>query len=117
MTVVVDARSGGGDRGVPDLVTFHRRELGQILQLYGRMVAAGEWKDYGISHLRDAAVFCIFRRHAEMPLFRIEKRPRLAGRQGMYAVIALDGRVLKRGQDLAQVMKVLEPRRLRVVGR
>jgi hypothetical protein len=112
---IVEGTAGGPDRGIPEMVTFHRRELNQILQVYGRMVAAGEWKDYGISHLREVAVFCIFRRHAEVPLYRIEKRPKLAGRQGLYAVIAIDGRVLKRGQDLGQVMRVLEPKRLRLV--
>lgn len=112
---IVDSTSFGQNRGVPELVTFHRTELAKILQVYGRMVAAGEWKDYGISHLREAAIFCIFRRAAEMPLYRIEKRPKNAAKQGMYAVIGLDGRVLKRGQDLAQVLRVFERKMLRVV--
>lgn len=83
-----------------DRVAFDRHELSVILSLYGRMVAAGEWRDYGLSMLRDVAVFSVFRRTAENPLYRIEKRPKLRNRQGMYAVIAMDGQILKRGQDL-----------------
>ncbi|MBP6736203.1 MAG: DUF2794 domain-containing protein [Rhodobacteraceae bacterium] len=89
-------------------VSFHRQELGVILSLYGRMVAAGEWRDYGISALRDVAVFAIFRRTAEVPLYRIEKRPALRNRQGIYAVIGSEGQVLRRGHDLAAVLRVLE---------
>jgi hypothetical protein len=96
-------------------VAFHRTELAVILSLYGRMVAAGEWRDYGISHLRDVAVFSIFRRSAENPLYRIEKRPKLRARQGQYAVIGLDGRILKRGHDLKTVLRVLERLLIRVV--
>lgn len=100
---------------VPDTVTFHRTELSVILGLYGRMVAAGLWRDYGISMLRDAAVFAIFRHTAEHPIYRIEKRPKLAGRQGQYAVIAMDGRILKRGSDLSQVVRVLEKALIRAI--
>jgi hypothetical protein len=100
----------------PARVAFDRRELGVILSLYGRMVAAGEWRDYGLSFLRDAAVFSVFRRTAEHPLYRIEKRPRLAARQGAYAVIAMDGRILRRGHDLGTVLRVLERRLIRAVG-
>lgn len=95
---------------IPDEVSFDRKELGQILRVYGRMVAAGEWRDYAIAAMRDLAVFAIFRRTAEMPLYRIEKRPRLRNRQGLYAVVGTDGRVLRRGHDLDQVLKVLERR-------
>ncbi len=102
-------------RRIPDEVAFDRRELSVILSLYGRMVAAGEWRDYGISHLREVAVFAVFRRTAENPLYRIEKRPRLRGRQGMYAVIGADGQVLRRGQDLATVLRVLERKLIRAV--
>ncbi|MFN3643509.1 MAG: DUF2794 domain-containing protein [Gemmobacter sp.] len=98
-----------------DAVAFDRRELSVILSLYGRMVAAGEWRDYGISHLREAAVFAVFRRTAESPLYRIEKRPRLRARQGMYAVIGTDGQVLRRGHDLGVVLRVLERRLIRAV--
>ncbi|MCC5959483.1 MAG: DUF2794 domain-containing protein [Rhodobacteraceae bacterium] len=97
-------------------VSFDRRELSVILSLYGRMVAAGEWRDYGISCLRNCAVFSVFRRTAETPLYRIEKHPHLRNRQGMYAVISMDGQILKRGHDLVQVLKVLERRLLRVIG-
>ena len=99
----------------PRQVSFHRSELSVILQLYGRMVALGEWRDYGISMLRDVAVFAIFRRAAEHPLYRIEKRPALAGRQGQYAVIGMEGRILKRGHDLRTVLRVLEKKLIRAV--
>lgn len=100
---------------VPEQVSFDRHELGLILTLYGRMVAQGEWRDYGISMLREVAVFSIFRRTAEIPLYRIEKRPRLRARQGMYAVVGMDGQILRRGQDLAQVLRVLERKMIRPV--
>ena len=89
--------------------------LAVILSLYGRMVAAGEWRDYGISFLREAAVFSVFRRFAESPLYRIEKRPKLANRQGQYSVIGMDGRVLKRGADLRAVLRVLDRKLIRAV--
>ena len=98
-----------------DQVSFNRQELGVILALYGRMVAAGEWRDYGISTLRDVAVFSVFRRTAEYPLYRVEKRPKLRNRQGMYAVISMDGQVLKRGHDLKTVLRVLEKKLIRAV--
>jgi hypothetical protein len=98
-----------------ETVAFDRRELGVILGLYGRMVASGEWRDYGISHLSDVAVFSVFRRSAENPLYRIEKRPRLARAQGQYAVIGMDGRILKRGHDLRTVLRVLERKLIRAV--
>ena len=79
------------------------------------MVAAGEWRDYAIDHLREAAVFSIFRRSAEAPLFRIEKRPKLRDKQGAYAVLSTEGRVLKRGHDLRAVLKVFEKKRMTVV--
>jgi hypothetical protein len=96
-------------------VAFDRSELSLILSVYGRMVAAGEWRDYGISHLREVAVFSVFRRTAENPLYRIEKRPKLRAKQGLYAVIGMDGRVLKRGQNLKSVLMVLELKLIRAV--
>lgn len=99
----------------PEQVSFDRHELGCILGLYGRMVAAGEWRDYAISCLRDVAVFSVFRRTAEYPLYRIEKRPRLRQRQGIYAVLGADGQVLRRGHDLRQVLRVLERKLIRSV--
>jgi hypothetical protein len=98
-----------------DRVSFDRAELSVILSLYGRMVAAGEWRDYGISTLRDVAVFSVFRRTAENPLYRIEKRPKLRAKQGQYAVIGMDGQVLKRGHDLKTVLRVLERKLIRAV--
>lgn len=86
-----------------------------ILSLYGRMVAAGEWRDYGISTLSDRAVFSVFRRTAENPLYRIEKCPKLRLKQGMYSVVGMDGQVLKRGQDLKTVLRVLERKLIRPV--
>ncbi|MDT8342849.1 MAG: DUF2794 domain-containing protein [Thermohalobaculum sp.] len=97
------------------LTTFDRRELAVILNIYGRMVALGEWRDYGIDHLRDRAVFSIFRRAAEHPVYTIEKCPREAARQGAWSVVAMDGRILKRGRDLGQVLRVLERKLIRAV--
>ena len=96
-------------------VAFDRSELSLILSVYGRMVAAGEWRDYGISNLREVAVFSVFRGTAENPWYRIEKRPKLRAKQGLYAVIGMDGRVLKRGQDLKSVLRVLELKLIRAV--
>ncbi|MCP5088534.1 MAG: DUF2794 domain-containing protein [Rhodobacteraceae bacterium] len=98
-----------------EAVNFQRSELGMIMSLYGRMVAAGEWRDYGISALREVAIFSVFRRTAEHALYRIEKRPRLTSKQGTYAVIGMDGQVLKRGQDLKTVLRVLERKLIRAV--
>ncbi len=97
------------------VVFFERKELDQLLRLYGRRVAAGEWRDYAIAGLKDAAVFCVFRRAAENPVYRIEKRPALARRQGAWAVIGQGGMVLKRGHDLAQVLKVFDKGKFAVV--
>ncbi|MCG8440990.1 MAG: DUF2794 domain-containing protein [Caulobacterales bacterium] len=96
-------------------VWFHRRELNRILNLYGRMVAAGEWRDYAIDGLRDRAVFSVYRRASEHPLYTIEKHPALARRQGAYAVVATGGQILKRGRDLAQVLRVFDRKLLKLV--
>lgn len=96
-------------------ITFNREELDAILRIYGRRVAEGEWRDYAVDFLKDSAVFSIFRRSSEMPLYRIEKRPKLARKQGAYSVITPTGLILKRGQDLTQVLRVLEKRRLAAV--
>ena len=98
-----------------ETVSFQRLELNIILSLYGRMVAAGEWRDYGISALRDVAIFSVFRRTAEHPLYRIEKHPKLRNRQGLYAVVGMDGQILKRGSDLRAVLRVLERKLIRAV--
>ncbi|HEV2364342.1 MAG TPA: DUF2794 domain-containing protein [Caulobacteraceae bacterium] len=96
-------------------VAFDRGELSLILSLYGRMVAAGIWRDYAIDHLAEAAVFSIFRRTSESPLYRIEKRPALARRQGAWSVVAVGGLILKRGHDLRGVLEVLDRPRLATV--
>ena len=97
------------------LVFFDRRELNTLTGLYGRMVSAGQWRDYAIDGLAEAAVFSVFERAAEQPLYRIEKRPALARRQGAWAVIGRGGMVLRRGRELAEVLRVFDSRRLRVV--
>lgn len=89
-------------------ITFHRRELDAILWIYGRMVGEGEWRDYAIDHLKGRAVFSVFKRSGEYPLYRIEKNPKLAAKQGAFSVVATDGRILKRGHDLHQVLKVFD---------
>ncbi len=106
--------SSGAGRPV-EQVAFHRTELAVVLSLYGRMVAAGEWRDYGISCLPDVAIFAVFRRATEMPLYRIEKRPKLRMKQGLYAVLGPDGQVLKRGHELKSVLRVLERKLIRAV--
>jgi len=101
--------------GKPGQVGFDRVELGRILDLYGRMVAAGHWRDYAMDLGRDAAVFAAFRRAAERPEIRIEKRPALARKQGMWALVGEHGAVLKRGHELAPVLAPVERRLLRLV--
>jgi hypothetical protein len=96
-------------------VTFDRPELNRILTVYSRMVAAGEWRDYALDFLEEIAVFSIFRHASEMPLFRIEKRPKLRGRQGQYSVIAAGGVILKRGHELAQVLKIFDKKLLKAL--
>ena len=96
-------------------VFFDRKELDQLLRVYGRMVAAGEWRDYGMDPGREAASFSVFRRTAEAPLYRIEKRPALQKRQGQWAVIGQGGVVLKRGHELAQVLRVFDSRKFQLV--
>lgn len=114
-TIPMKSTNGGGNSRPIEQVAFHRTELSVILSLYGRMVAAGEWRDYGISCLREVAVFAVFRRTAEIPLYRIEKRPKLRLKQGLYAVIGPDGQVMKRGHDLKSVLRVLERKLIRSV--
>ena len=96
-------------------IRFDRPELKRILSTYGRMVMAGEWRDYAIDFRDDVAVFSVFRSTREMPLYSIEKRPRLKDRQGQYSVVAAGGQVLKRGHDLAGVLRVLDRKLLRPV--
>jgi len=94
---------------------FERRELDTILQVYGRGVAAGEWRDYAIDADLERAVFSIFRRTAEAPVYRIEKQPALARRQGAWAVVGAGGLVIRRGRELSQVLKAFDRRRFRLV--
>lgn len=97
-----------------DAVVFTRDELSRILGLYGQFVAAGVWRDYAIDHLKDAAVFSVFRRSAETPIYRVEKRPAFANKQGVWTVVSMTGVILKRGHDLAQVLKIFDRQRLRL---
>ena len=89
-------------------VTFSRRELKRILDLYGRKVAAGEWRDYAIDFLKDRAVFSVFRRTSEVPLYRIEKNPKLSRRQGAYSVISATGLIVRRGHELDRVLRSID---------
>jgi hypothetical protein len=89
-------------------VGFDRRELNTILNLYGRKVAEGEWRDYALDFLKDRALFSVYKRASERPLYVIEKNPKLRGKQGQYMVLGQDGRVLKRGHELETVIRVLE---------
>jgi hypothetical protein len=102
---------GGGGPQQPrqkPYVGFERRELNVILNLYGRKVASGEWRDYAIDFLKDRALFSVYRRASERPLYVIEKNPRLRARQGQYMVTSENGRILKRGHELDTVLRVLE---------
>ena len=96
-------------------VTFNRRELRRILDLYGRKVAAGEWRDYAIDFLKDRAVFSVFRRTSEMPIYRIEKQPKLERRQGAYSVISATGLIVRRGHELDRVLRAIDKSQLMLV--
>ena len=106
------SQSPGGEVGaslVPaQQVTFDRRELDRLLGLYGRKVAAGEWRDYAIDFLKDRAVFSVFRRSSETPIYRIEKNPKLARRQGVYSVISATGLIVRRGHELDRVLRSID---------
>jgi len=109
------SQSLGGERpggappaGAAASVTFDRRELDRIFGLYGRKVAEGEWRDYAIDFLKDRAVFSVFRRASEVPIYRIEKNPRLARRQGVYSVISATGLIVRRGQQLDRVLRAID---------
>lgn len=107
-TVVPLSSHSRQTQAIPEEVRFDRRELDQILRVYSMMVGAGEWRDYALDHLKDKAVFSVFRRSSEMPLYRIEKNPKLARRQGAFSVVNASGMILKRGHDLAQVLRVFD---------
>jgi hypothetical protein len=109
-------RAGGAPPGsAAARVTFDRRELDRIFGLYGRKVAQGEWRDYAIDFLKDRAVFSVFRRASEVPIYRIEKNPRLARRQGVYSVISATGLIVRRGPELDRVLRAID-RSLSLVG-
>lgn len=99
----------------PNQIGFERIELQRILDLYGRMVAAGEWRDYAMDFTKDCASFSAFRRTAEYPQARIEKRPALRARQGMWTLYGEQGQILKRGHELAGVLAPIERRLLKIV--
>ena len=113
------AGSGAPTRGSAsplNQVTFNRRELNRILDLYGRKVAAGEWRDYAIDFLKDRAVFSVFRRASEVPLYRIEKNPKLERKQGAYSVISATGHIVRRGHELDRVLRAIDKSELSLVG-
>lgn len=101
--------SGGSGFKPQPIVSFDRREFSVLLNVYGRKVAAGEWRDYAMDMLRDRALFSVYRRTSECPQFVVEKNPKLRNRQGQYTVTNAAGRVLKRGHDLEKTLRVLEP--------
>lgn len=110
----LDSASPGPDQPAGPIF-FDRGELARILRVYGRMVAAGEWRDYGVAADRESAEFAVYRRAGDAPAYRIEKRPALQRRQGQWAVIGEGGQVLKRGRDLDQTLRVFDSRRFTVV--
>ena len=107
--------ASGSARREPAVTAFDRRELSEILAVYGRQVAAGEWRDYAMDFGREKAVFSIYRRSSEWPIYRIEKTPKNAQKQGAYSVITTTGLILKRGHDLKRVLEVFDGRKFSVV--
>ena len=110
-----DRTTPGSDAPSTASVFFDRKELDLILRVYGRMVSAGEWRDYAMVGQRDVAEFAVFRRSGDAPLYRIEKRPALQTKQGQWAVVGEGGVVLRRGRELAQVLRVFDSRKFQVV--
>jgi hypothetical protein len=113
--LLIDFDPPGQSRAVPKEkhpapVSFDRRELSAILDIYGRKVAQGEWRDYAIDFLRERALFSIYKRASERPLYVVEKSPKLRNKQGQYMVMSQDGRILRRGHSLTAVLRVLEPK-------
>ena len=99
----------------PEVVNFNRSEISKILKIYGQMVASGVWRDYGISCLKDKAIFSIFRRTTEYPIYMIIKNPEMSKKQGAYSVVSMDGQILKRGHDLANVLQIFNKKLIRAV--
>ena len=114
MTNIIPLRSSAASPQTPSQIAFDRKELSAILNVYGQMVSKGDWKDYALDFLPERAVFSIYRKASEHALYRIEKVPTLRSKQGQFAVIAPGGLVLKRGHDLAAVLKVFDKQRFRV---
>ncbi len=114
-TTIAEPRRLTSSQTYEDLqVAFQRKELALILNVYGQMVSQGEWKDYAMDFLKDRAVFSIYRRASEQPLYRIEKTPALKDKQGQYGVIAPGGLIMKRGHDLKAVLRVFDKQRFRI---
>jgi len=103
-----------GQMKAPSQTAFNRQELSIILSVYGQMVSKGDWKDYAMDFLKDRAIFSVYRKASEFPLYRIEKTPALKDKQGQYSVIAPGGLILKRGHDLKMVLRVFDKQRFRV---
>lgn len=114
MDAFPDSQGAARIPGRSAAAVFTRPELDRILRVYGQFVAVGEWRDYTIDILKDAAIFSIFRRSSEAPLYRIEKQPRLAGRQGVWMVVSMTGAILKRGHELEHVLRIFDRQRLRL---
>lgn len=114
LMIDISKSDASGRHGRATAAMFVREELNRILDIYGRMVAAGEWRDYAIDADRDRAVFSIFRRASEGALYRLVKMPTLASRQGAYMLLGMDGRILKRGHSLGACLAVLERKALRL---
>ena len=102
-------------KNINNSVAFNRRELNQILRVYGQMVALGEWRDYSISMLKDVSIFSVYRHASEHPIILIEKNQKLSKKQGIYSIISMGGRILKRGNDLDRVLKLFGPKLMRIV--
>ena len=115
MKPFIDVSNTNFESNNNNAVVFNRRELNLILRVYGRMVALGEWRDYGISMLKDVSIFSVYKHASECPIILIEKNPKLSKKQGIYSVIAMDGRILKRGNDLDLVLKLFGPKLMRIV--
>lgn len=101
-------------RPAAPVIAFDREELTKILNVYGFFVSAGDWRDYAIDSLREMAVFSVYRRTAEAPLYRIEKCPRMARKQGAYSIVSMTGQILKRGHDLSQVLRYFDRQKLKL---
>ena len=112
--VKLPSRGSTDLKGRPSQVAFNRQELSLILNVYGQMVSNGDWKDYALDFLKDKAVFSIYRKASEHPLYKIEKVPGLRSKQGQFSVVAPGGLILKRGHDLKSVLRVFDKQRFKI---